>query len=99
MAQSADDIESLDDPPDEDCLRSALGLIEEVGEIDWSNDLDQWQAFRIGLKYVRAAFPEESQHDVGIKIRIIAALARAGLSTMELVPEECFTGFVVPDPS
>ena len=99
MAQSDDDIESFDDPPDEDCLRSALGLIEEVGEIDWSNDLEQWQAFRIALKYVRAAFPEESQQDDGIERRIIAALARAGLLTMELVPEECFTGFVMPDPS
>ena len=96
MCQSHEDLSTPDDPRakelhEKNRLQEMLGIVKGIGKVNWPNDLEQVQAFRIVLRYILAEFPEGSQQDLTIEDEIILNLAILALSTMKLVPEECFT--------
>ena len=102
MCQSYEDLSAPDDPRvkelhEKERLQEILGIVKGIGKVNWPNDLEQVQAFRTVLRYILAGLPEGSQQDLGIECEIIQNLASFSISTLKLVPEECFTTIVEPD--
>ena len=96
MTKSYDDFPAFDDPPmnkpcDNKRLQTVLEIVKGLRKVNWPNDLEHMQAFRITLRCILDELSKESQQDLTIEGEIIVNLAIFALSTVKLVPKECFT--------
>ena len=99
MTQSNNDNPFFDKLPSEERFRIIEQEIQMLFEDEWRRDLDRWTATQHLILLVALLFPEEEQYKEGVEGRTIGAFARLAKCTMKLVPEECCTGYFMPDPS